>query len=115
MNSWPAGGGVNEMVSYFKNTSKNQKIYVASEGTFGSVPTLGIEIYLDGDKNIEKRGIYPVPTNIPKDLIEKAKEMPTFMVFEQTQVAPPGWPLKFVTKYQKGIGDIYMSIYQVNP
>ena len=114
-NAWPAGGGVNEMVAYFRQQSQDHKIYVASEGTFGSVPTLGIEIYLDKDTNIQKRGIYPVPQTPPKDLLEKAKTMPVYMVFEQTQTPPPGWPLAFVTKYQKGIGDWYMSIYKVIP
>lgn len=115
VNAWPAGGGVNEMVAFLNEQSKNQKIYIASEGTFGSVPTLGVEIYLDSNKNIEKRGIYPVPAKIPKDLLEKAKHMPVYMVFEQTQTSPVGWPLKLIAKYQKGIGDWYMSIYQVIP
>lgn len=114
-NSWPAGGGVNEMVAYFKQQAQNKKIYVASEGTFGSVPTLAMEIYLDKNKNIQKRGIYPIPEKIPGDLLEKAKQMPVYMVFEQTQTPPKAWPLKFVTKYQKGIGNWYMSIYQVTP
>lgn len=115
INAWPAGGGVQEMVSYFRQQSQHQKIFVASEGTFGSVPTLGMEIYLDKDTNIEKQGIYPIPSVIPSILIKKAQTMPTYMVFEQTQVPPAGWPLTFVTKYQKGIGNWYMSIYQVIP
>lgn len=115
VNAWPAGGGVPQMVAYFKQQSAEQKIYVASEGTFGSVPTLAMEIYLDKDANIEKRGIYPVPQNIPKDLLEKAKIEPVYMVFEQTQTPPTGWPLKFIVKYQKGTGNWYMNIYQVVP
>lgn len=114
-NAWPAGGGVKEMVAYFEKQAASQKIYVASEGTFGSVPTLGMEIYLDRDKNIEKRGIYPIPTKIPQDLLAKSHEMPVYMVFEQTQTPPVGWPLKLITKYQKGIGNWYMSVYQVIP
>ncbi len=114
-NAWPAGGGINEMVSFFKEASKNQKIYVASEGTFGSVPTLGIEIYLDKDKNIEKGGIWPIPENIPQYLLKKAKTMPVYMVFEQTQTPPKAWPLQLIVKYQKGIGNWYMSIYRVIP
>lgn len=115
INAWPAGGGVNEMVRYFRDQSQNHKIYVASEGTFGSVPTLAMEIYLGDNTNIEKRGIYPIPHDIPDDLIQKAKKMPVYMVFEQSQTPPPTWPLTFVTKYQKGIGNWYMSIYQVIP
>lgn len=113
LNAWPAGGGVNQMVEYFRQQSQNHKIYVASEGTFGSVPTLGMEIYLGNDANIEKRGIYPLPSTIPADLLQKAKVMPVYMVFEQTQTPPSGWPLKLIVKYQKGIGMYYMSIYQV--
>ncbi len=115
INAWPAGGGVTEMITYFRLLSANQKIYVASEGTFGSVPTLGMQIYLDKDANIQKRGIYPIPQHIPNDLVQKAKVMPTFMVFEQTQTPPAGWPLRLITKYQKGVGNWYMSIYQITP
>ncbi len=115
VNAWPAGGGVKEMVAYFNKVSVHQKIYVASEGTFGSVPTLAVEIFLDKNKNVEKRGMWPLPEDIPQDLLEKAKTMPVYMVFEQTQKPPKGWPVKLVIKYQKGIGDWYMSIYQVIP
>ncbi len=115
VNAWPAGGGVKEMVAFFQQQSQKQKIYVASEGTFGSVPTLAMEIYLDQNTNIQKQGIYPIPVRIPKELLQKAKTMPVYMVFEQTQTPPVGWPLKFVTQYQKGIGNWYMSVYQVLP
>ncbi len=113
INDWPAGGGVNQMISYFKNISQNQKIYVGTEGTFGSVPTLSMQIYLDQDRNILSDGYWPIPSTIPSKLLENAKIMPTYFVFEQTQTPPPSWPLKFITKYQKGIGNSYMSVYQV--
>lgn len=112
-NSWPAGGGVNQMVAYLSEKAKTQKIYVASEGTFGSVPTLAVQIYLDKNQNIGKEGIWPLPSTIPQDLLEKAKTMPVYMVFEQTQTPPAGWPLKLIAKYQKGISNWYMSLYQV--
>ncbi|MGH7246390.1 MAG: glycosyltransferase family 39 protein [Candidatus Levyibacteriota bacterium] len=113
INDWPAGGGVKEMVSFLSDQSKKGKLYVASEGTFGSVPTLAIEIYLDSDKNIGKRGIWPLPKVFPNDLLEKAKTMPVYYVFNQTQTPPSNFPLKFIAKWQKGISSIYMSIYQV--
>lgn len=113
INDWPAGGGAKELVAFLREKSKNEKIYVATEGTFGSVPTLAIEIYLDQNKNIEKRGIYPLPEYLPKDLKEKAKEMPVYFVFNSSRIPPAKWSLIFITKYQKGIGDAYMSVYQV--
>lgn len=113
LNAWPAGGGVTEMVAFFSKESQNKKIFVASEGTFGSVPTLGVEIYLDHDTNVEKQGIYPIPSTIPSWLVQKAKVMPTYMVFNYLQKPPQSWPLTLVARYQKGIGNWYLSVYKV--
>ena len=51
MNEWPAGGGISEVISILSTYAKTQKIYVASGGTFGSLPTYAMEIYLDENKN----------------------------------------------------------------
>lgn len=113
INGWPAGGGLKEVIAFLKNKSLKSKIYVATEGTFGSLPTNAVEIYLGDNKNVEKRGIWPPPKEIPKDLTEKAKKMPVYYIFNDTQEQPLGWPLKLIAKYQKGIGNSYVSIYQV--
>lgn len=115
MNEWPAGGGVKEIIAFLDEESKKGKIYVATQGTFGSLPTYATEIYLDMNKSIEKRGIWPITPEIPLDLVEKANNMRVFVVFNDTQAPPPGWPVKLIAKYQKGIGDSYMSIYEVIP
>ncbi len=114
-NAWPAGGGGKEIVNFFKEESKDKKIYVATEGTFGSLPTYIMEIYLDENKNIEKRGIWPLTPMIPEDFLERAEKMRVFIVLNQSQLPPPAWPLKQIAKYQKGIGDSYMSVYEVIP
>ena len=103
------------MVSFFDEESRKGKIFVATEGTFGSLPTYTVEIYLGENKNIEKMGYYPLPENIPTELAEKAKEMPVYFVFNETQVVPATWPIEKVAEYQKGIGDYYMRIYKVVP
>lgn len=113
MNEWPAGGGIRETIEFLSNESKDKKIYVATQGTFGSLPTYATEIYLDMNKNIEKRGIWPIPPEIPEDLVEKAKTRRVFFVFNDTSSAPPGWPVKLIARYKKGIGDAYLSIYEV--
>lgn len=115
INSWPAGGGVREMISYFDEKSKSGKIFVATQGTFGSLPTYAMEIYLEKNKNIEKKGYYPLPSKIPAELQEKAKVMPVYFVFNDSENPPTTWSLTFIAKYQKGIGDRHLSIYQVNP
>ncbi len=114
-NEWPAGGGVREIVAFFREESKDKEIYVATEGTFGSLPTYATEIYLDEVKNIKKRGIWPTPAEIPEDLVKKAKTMRVFYVLNDSREAPVGWPVKLIAKYQKGIGNSYMSLYEVIP
>ncbi|MBI2430856.1 MAG: glycosyltransferase family 39 protein [Candidatus Levybacteria bacterium] len=113
INNWPAGGGIKEMIDFLGNEAKTQKIYVATEGTFGSLPTNAVEIYLGDNKNVDKRGIWPVPKEIPQDLLKKAERMSVYVVFSQTQEAPD-WPLTFIAKHRKGIGDWYMYIYRVD-
>lgn len=115
INAWPAGGGIKEVIAFLSEESKDKKIYVATQGTFGSLPTYATEIYLDMNKNIQKRGIWPIPPLIPPDLVEKAKTMRVFFIFNDTPEPPPGWSVKLVAKYRKGIGNSYMSLYEVLP
>lgn len=118
INDWPAGGGAKEIVSYLDRQSKKGKIYVASLGTFGSLPTYSVEIYLGDNKNVDKRGIYPVPSTMPQDLIEKSKQMPVFLFvsnqkeFEKQLTA---WPIKLIVQYRKGVGDSFSKLYKVTP
>jgi len=117
-NDWPAGGGVNELVALLREEAKKGQLYVLTEGTFGSVPTLAIEIYLDSNPNILKRGLYPIPDRIPQDLLDRAKDMPVYVVFNQSSVPPFEWQryLVPIARYQKGIGSAGMSVFQVrNP
>ncbi|MCL5433197.1 MAG: glycosyltransferase family 39 protein [Patescibacteria group bacterium] len=115
INGWPSGSGIKEAIAYLSEKSSNKKIYVATEGTFGSLPTYSVEIYLGDNKNVEKRGVWPVPDQIPQDLPERAKTMPVYFIFNETQVVPK-WPqLKLIKEYQKGIGDSYMRFYEVVP
>ncbi len=113
INGWPAGGGMKEVVAYLATQAKTKKIYVASEGTFGSLPTLAVEIYLGTNTNIQKGGLWPVPSIIPHVLLQKAKTMDTYMIFYQ-QPTPSQWPLTLIAQYKKGIGSIYyLRLYKV--
>jgi len=116
INGWPAGGGTKEIINYLDKESKKGKIYVASLGTFGSLPTYAIEIYLGDNKKIEKGGIYPVPSQIPKDLLEKAKTMPVFLfVSSQSEFEEQikTWPIHEILRYKKGVGNSYSHLYEV--
>lgn len=119
INNWPAGGGVKEIVSYLEKQSENGKIYVASLGTFGSLPTYAVEIYLGDNRNVEKSGIYPVPSEIPIDLQEKANSMPVFLFVSNQQEfeeSIKNWPLTLIVEYQKGVSTkAFSRLYKVNP
>lgn len=113
INGWPSGGGLNEILSYLTKEAEGKKIYIATEGTFGSLPTYAVEIYLGDNMNVQKRGIWPITTQVPQDLVTRTKTTSVYFIFNQTQNPPPEWPVKFISKYQKGIGNGYMSLYQI--
>ncbi len=117
INNWPAGGGIKEVISYLDGESKKGKIYVASAGTFGSLPTYAVEIYLGDNRNVEKRGIYPVPKEIPKDLLEIAKIMPVYVFMSnqrEFEQAVANWPMTLLAQYKKGTGEARTKLYLVN-
>ncbi len=113
-NGWPSGGGINESVRFFKQESEKEKIFVATEGTFGS-PPYALEIYLIENKNIQIKGYWPLSDRLPDEVLEKAGLMPTYFVFNETQIIPEKWPLRLIGRYQKGIGQYYLSVYRVIP
>jgi len=116
INEWPAGGGIIETIDYLSTESEKGKIYVASLGTFGSLPTYSVEIYLGDNRNVDKRGIYPVPSEIPKDLIEKAKKMPTYLlVSSQSEFEEQikTWPLALLLEVRKGTRNSFTRLYRI--
>lgn len=112
INSWPAGGGIKEMIAFFEKESRKGKIYVGTQGTFGSLPTNSMEIYLGNNKNIETKGFYPLNEEVPQEVLEKVGQVPVYFVFNDSEGPPTNWPVEFVAKYKKGIGNRHLSIYR---
>jgi 4-amino-4-deoxy-L-arabinose transferase-like glycosyltransferase len=119
VNSWPAGNGVKQAVAFFKEKAKNEKIYIATEGTFGLMP-YSLEIYLVDNPNITIHGIWPISDTLPQQLETISKKIPTYVIFYQPcpscgipGEAPIGWHLVHLANYQQGRGNSYLSIYQV--
>ena len=115
---WPAGGGVRESVKFFEEQAKNQKIFVGTQGTFGLMPA-SLDIFLGKNPNIKTIGYWPIKDEIPADVLEYAKQMPTYFVFYQpcpsckfSGDAPDPWPLKLVSQFKKSEG-VYYSVYKV--
>lgn len=110
---WPSGYGVNEVIYFIEKQSRNGKVVIGTEGTFGLFPAV-FEIYLGTNKNIEIYGFWPV-NQVPSILLEKSKQYPTYLVFKEKQIVPDDWPIKLVAKYQRGTGNTYLLFYQVKP
>ncbi len=115
INSWAAGWGLKESVDYFRNQALSGKIFVATEGTFGLMPA-GLEMYLVNNKNIAIKGYWPVD-KFPQEVLDKAKEMPTYFVFYQdaNRDNVPKYPLKLVFQVRQGNTDFYYQLYKVIP
>lgn len=114
MDDWPAGYGIPEVVEILKKESQAHKIFIGTEGTFGLTP-FALNIYLKDNPKIEIKGYWPIGNGMP-EIIEVARTgKPTFVLFKDTQTPSPEWPLTFIAKYQKGKGNVYMSLYRVEP
>lgn len=113
INDWPSGWGVREIVERILSESKQKKITLYTDGTFGLFP-YAFEIYLVDKPNIEIIGMFPLPMEMPKEVILNAKANTTYFVFNQTDIPPVTWQLELIESYQKGIRrDRSMKLYRV--
>jgi 4-amino-4-deoxy-L-arabinose transferase-like glycosyltransferase len=114
-NSWAAGWGVKESIAFFKEKSVNQKIFVATEGSFGLMPE-AMEIYLIKNKNITIKGYWPVDS-FPKEVLNFANKMPAYFIFYQPQhvIVPISFPLKLIFEVRQGDTNYFYRVYQVIP
>jgi 4-amino-4-deoxy-L-arabinose transferase-like glycosyltransferase len=101
IDDWPAGYGAKESVEFLGSEAKKGNIAVYTEGTFGLLP-YAIEIYLVDNPNVFIKGLWPLPKEIPAEILQSSFEKPTYVILNQTQTTPPNWPLELVAEYQKG-------------
>jgi 4-amino-4-deoxy-L-arabinose transferase-like glycosyltransferase len=114
INDWPSGWGIPEVNAFLLKESQKGKISVYTDGTFGLLP-YAVELYLVDNPNVTIKGLYPIPSDIPKELTDQANLTPTYMIFNQVQNIPP-WPMKFIAQYQKGQNTgVFMRLYEVLP
>lgn len=118
---YAAGVGVKETAEFLREKSKDQKIYVGTEGVFGLMPE-GLQAYLNDDKNVEVVGVWPITSQPPQALMEAAKIKPTYFVFyapceacDKAGVAPKSWPLRQIFQIKKLDPDTYYTFYEVTP
>ncbi len=117
ISDWPAGGGVKESIRFFEEKSRDEKIFIGTEGTFGLLP-YALEIYLADNPNVIIKGYWPVE-EIPQDVLKASEKMPTYFIFYQPCIeceyagdAPNDWPLKKISEFKKSEG-VYYTVYSV--
>ncbi len=109
---WPSGWGVTEIVHELSERSKEGKLVVYTEGTFGLLP-YALEIYLHKNTNIEIHGVWPPSKTIPDDIREKSYSMPTYYITNLTQ-EKPDWPMDLILEIQKGMnGTSHIRLYKI--
>lgn len=122
-NDWPSGDGVKESIELFKRQGEKEKIFVATQGTFGLMP-YAYEIFLSQNKNIIIKGFWPITETLPLELVETSKKMPVYFVFYQACTvcpdkghAPEGWKsrAKLVLEITKASGKAYLTVYKIQP
>lgn len=114
LNDWPAGYGVSEVVDFLKQQAKDQDIYVGTEGTFGLLP-YALNIYFFGQNNVHIYSYWPVDVDkLPGEFMDLAKNgNKTYFIYYQSQKEITNPNLRLIAKYQKGIGQSFMRLYEV--
>lgn len=112
IDDWPAGWGVPETVFYLERRASSGPITVYTDGTFGLFPH-ALEIYLVNNPNITIKGIWPVPTEMPEEILSSARQMPTFLVMNRDQEERQ-WGMELIFSIQKGLRkDRSLRLYEV--
>ncbi len=106
-----AGGGIPEVVDFFKKETQVKKINLYTEGTFGLLP-YAIELYFYNNPNIKITGVWPL-NNIPSDKVIFDKERENYIIINETQEIPSAWPLEKVFEVRKGKSDKFLRLFKI--
>ncbi|HSX40191.1 MAG TPA: hypothetical protein VLF68_01120, partial [Candidatus Saccharimonadales bacterium] len=115
-NNWTAGWGIAPSVAFFRKEAQDQKIFIATEGTFGMLPE-ALELYLVQNPNITIKGYWPFGETIPEDMLMYAKKMPSyFVVFQKENLKKvKNYPLTLIFKVKDAKSPYYYYVYQIMP
>lgn len=100
ISDWPSGWGIREVNEYLLEQSRHQTIAVYTDGTFGLLP-YALEIYLVRNPNISIRGIWPLPSTMPQEVLDSVAAKPTYLVVNQTRIIPADWVVELIAAYPK--------------
>ena len=111
-NGWAAGNGMKEIVQHLQKEAMEGKVYIVSEGRFGSFPATVVELFFWHYPQVEYRGIDSITGKIPNSLVEKSRDMPVYVIVNKEQTVP-SWPVELVMEHRKGVSDYFVRLYKV--
>ncbi len=100
LTSWSAGYGIKEVADWLKEHHPDEKVFVATEGFFGTLPD-GLQIYLDGFSKIEVYGVGQPIHTIPEKTLERAKTVPTYLVVNSNRAGDFQDKAELIKEYPK--------------
>lgn len=113
IDDWPSGWGINEIVSYVKDKSESGKVSVYTEGTFGLLP-FALELYLHNQPNVFIQGLWPVPNKMTPEIIDNARDHPSYLVLNVSTSAPNDWSVELIQEFMKGKNpDAKLRLYEI--
>jgi hypothetical protein len=113
IDDWPSGWGIRELNQLLKQELAKGEVAVFTDGTFGLLP-YAVEIYFPNNPDLFVKGLWPMPKDIPEEVIQQAKLKKTFIIMNQTRTNLEGWPVDLIAKYQKGNNpSVSLRIFQV--
>ncbi|MDP3130114.1 MAG: glycosyltransferase family 39 protein, partial [Bacillota bacterium] len=100
LTTWSSGYGIKEAAQYLKSNYPYERVDIGTEGYFGTLPD-GLQVYLDGYKNINIFGVGQPLDKTPDILLERAKLNPTFLVINDSRYFGSDINLVLIKKYPK--------------
>jgi hypothetical protein len=102
LEEWTAGQGIKESAGFLKERAKNNKVFVGTEGFFGTLPD-GLQVYLEGTPNIRVIGVgWPV-SEVSGSLINSLVDNEVYLLVNQSRLnlVPQNNGLILVKEYVK--------------
>ena len=104
LEEWTAGQGLKESAEFFKEKAKSSKVFVGTEGFFGTLPD-GLQIYLEGAPNITVIGVgWPI-SGVHQSLINSLVDNEVYLLVNQSRLnlSPQTSGLVLVKEYPKAV------------
>ncbi len=85
LEEWTAGWGQKEIANYLiDQESKGERVVAFTEGYFGTLPD-GLQIYIEGHKNITIVGSSPKVNNLPDGLVNTSPENKRYLIINKSR------------------------------